>query len=118
MLIETPDFNYKLQTQQISKPLIQILHKYLLGLTIPVANKNHNSKQGRSQNLESGRAVLLLAICRGFGFWLYCLANKGFLLLLFFLYLCRVCLLLVRTKLFCLKFFKGLSCLFLVKLVD
>ena len=31
--------------------------------------------------------------------------------------MCRVCLLLVRTKLFCLKFFQWLNCLFLVKLV-
>ena len=31
---------------------------------------------------------------------------------------CRACLLLVRIKLFYLKFFKGLSCLFLLKLVD
>ena len=44
MLIETPDFHYKHQTQQISKPLIQILHKHLPRLTIPSANKNHNSK--------------------------------------------------------------------------
>jgi len=68
--------------------------------------------------LKLGGAVLLLAICSGFSFQLYYLADKGFLLLLLFLCVCRVCLLLVRTKLFCLMFFKGLSFLFLVKLVD
>ena len=57
-------------------------------------------------------AVLLLVACNDFDFRLYCLANKGFLLLLLFLCVCRSCLLFVRTKLFCLKFFKGLSCLF------
>ena len=77
----------------------------------------HLLLQGWSQDLELG-AILLLATCRGFGFRLYCLVGKSFLLLLFFYCVCRACFLLVRTKLFCLKFFKGLSCLFLVKLVD
>ena len=76
------------------------------------------TNQGRSQDLELVGAVLLLTICSGFGFWLYCLASKGFIFLFFILCVCRACLLLIRTKLFCLKFFKGLSCLFLVKLVD
>ena len=76
-----------------------------------------HSHAGTESGLGVKGAVLLLAICSDFGFWLYCLAGKGFLLLLFFFYVCRVCLLLVRKKLFCLKFFKGLSCLFLVKLV-
>ena len=64
--------------------------------------------------LEVRRAVLLLTLCSNFGFWLYCLVGKGF----FFLCVCKVCLLLIRTKLFCLKFFKGKSCLFLVKSID
>ena len=73
---------------------------------------------GTEPGLEVRGAVLLLAICSGFGFQLYYLVGKGFFLLLLFVCVCRVWLLLVRTKLFCLKFFKGLSCLFLVKLVD
>ena len=44
-------------------------------------------------------AVLLLAACSGFNFQLYCLNDKGLLLLC----VCKVCLLLVRTKLFYLK---------------
>ena len=35
---------FEIQTQQISKLVIQILHKHLPRLTIPSANKNHNSK--------------------------------------------------------------------------
>ena len=73
---------------------------------------------GMEPGLGLRGVVLLLAACGVFGFCLYCLAGKGFLLLLLFLCVCRACLLLVRTKLFYLKFFKGLSCLFLLKLVD
>ena len=80
---------------------------------------NVGTKHGRSKDLELRGAVLSLAICSGFSFWLYYLVGKGFhLLLLLFVCVCRVCLLLVMTKLFFLKFFQGLSCLFLVKLVD
>ena len=76
----------------------------------------HLLLQGWSQDLELG-VILLLATCRGFGFRLYCLVGKSFLLLLFFYCVCRACFLLVRTKLFCLKFFRGLNCLFFVKLI-
>ena len=75
-------------------------------------------KQGRGQDLELRGAVLLLAMCSGSNFWLYCLAGKGFFLFFLFLCVCRVCPLLVKTKLFYLKFFKVLSCLFFVKLDD
>ena len=44
MLTERPDFHNKHQTQIISKPLIQILHKHLPRLTIPSVNKNHSSQ--------------------------------------------------------------------------
>ena len=65
-------------------------------------------------------AVLLLAVSSGFDFWFYCLASKGFYFILFYFFysVCKACLLLVRIKLFCFKFFKGSSCLFLIKLVD
>ena len=50
----------------------------------------HN-KAGTEPGLEvKGGAVLLLAICSDFGFQLYYLVGKGFLLLLLFLCVCRV----------------------------
>ena len=66
-------------------------------------------------------AVLLLSTYGDFDFQVYYLTGKRlllFLLLLLLLCVCKACLLLVRITLFCLKFFKGFSCLFLVKLVD
>ena len=88
-------------------------------LTGRKGKKKNPRTQGWSQDLELGGVILLLATCSSFGFWLYCVADKSFLLLLLLLLcVCRACLLLVRKKLFCLKFFKGLSCLFLVKLVE
>ena len=55
---------------------------------------------GTEPGLGIRGTVLLLAACGGFGFRLCCLANKGFLLLLLYLCVCRACLLLVRKKLF------------------
>ena len=60
----------------------------------------------------------IISDMRWFRFSTLLLSWQMFFLLLLFLYVCRACLLLVRTNLFCLKFFKGLSWLFLVKLVD
>ena len=75
-------------------------------------------QSGMELGFEVRGMVLLLAACGGFSFWLYRLASKSFLLLLLFLCVCKACFLLAKTKLFYLNFFKGLSCLFLVKLVD
>ena len=70
--------------------------------------------QGRRQDLDS-----FIISCM---WWFQCsallLSRQRFFIIIIFLYVCRACLLLVRIKLFCLKFFKGLSSLFLVKLVD
>ena len=75
-------------------------------------------QSGMELGFEVRGIVLLLAACGGFSFWLYRLASKSFLLLLLFLCVCKACFLLAKIKLFYLNFFKGLSCLFLVKLVD
>ena len=45
------------------------------------------NSQGRCQDLELRRAVLLLTVCGGFDFWFYCSADKGF----FFIFLFYVC---------------------------
>ena len=74
---------------------------------------------GTKSGLEVKGAAKLLAACGAFGFQLYCLVDKGSLLLLLFFFLC-VCRVSFAggKKLFCLKIFIGPNCLFLIKLVD
>ena len=71
--------------------------------------KENTPTQERSQNLKLGGTVLLLVVCSDSSFRLSCLtANEVFFYFLGVFYVCIQ----VWTKLFCLKFFKGSSCLF------
>ena len=60
---------------------------------------------GTEPELGVRGVVLLLATCSVFSFWLYCLASKGFLLLLLFLFLLYVCILILAILFYKITFF-------------
>ena len=75
-----------------------------------------SSRNGVRTWSQEGSFIVSCMWCLQFSALL--LSRQRFSFIFYFLCVCRACLLLVRTKLFCLKFFKRLSCLFLLKLVD
>ena len=83
-----------------------------------IAIKRSDFQQEQSQDLELGGQFYCQLHVVSSVFSSTAQPAKVFFYYYFFLCVCRACLLLVRTKLFCLKFFKWLSCLFLLKLVD
>ena len=73
----------------LSSPLILKLRHRRSGVTAVDLSSLHQidlfPPQGWSQGLELRDAVLLLAACNGFGFQLYCLAGKGFFIVIIFM---------------------------------